>query len=408
MPRALDHCQVWGAKCGCNNAPTADPCVPRNLTELAEYYGRFVAFYTAGGFTDDTGTFHEGFKYNIPWFEYGNEMEYGQTPELYTQQHDAVASAVRAVQPGIKFLGLGADQDEYSLGNLDFFEHFLNASNHARGAPNAAAIDYHFYSGGGLSRTDPTSYVKMFAEGDKFFDTAAEVDSLRRRLSPQTRVFLKEIGTILPGDNAATESPIPAVFWSASAAYWVYVYARLATLGTDVVSMSQFTGGVPQCTPLLPNGCADAQDAATCRCVGSNFASVTMVRWDDGRRTARYWALQLLVQELGSRVKTFFATQCKNAGCGNASTPGANTTLLVQGLRVPNAGEMANDGIAKVLVVNKIDELQTVSLGVDFLNTTYRCIDSRNPFGAPRSLTYRGAAVQIGGWAVCIFGATSG
>eukprot|EP01050_Picozoa_sp_SAG11_P019625 SAG11_NODE_3161_length_2642_cov_2.388124_3_plen_205_part_00 len=51
----------------------------RNISEVAEYFANFVAYYTAGGFTDSrTGKRYDGFRYNISYFEYGNEMEYGQ------------------------------------------------------------------------------------------------------------------------------------------------------------------------------------------------------------------------------------------------------------------------------------------------------------------------------------------
>ena len=72
-------------------------CVPRNMTAVAEYFARFMRFYTKGGFTDSAGSWHTGYNYSIPWFEYGNEMEYGQSPIEYTRQHDAVAGALRVV-----------------------------------------------------------------------------------------------------------------------------------------------------------------------------------------------------------------------------------------------------------------------------------------------------------------------
>ena len=47
----------------------------RNVTEVAEYFADFISYYTAGGFTDSrTGKRYDGYHYNIPWFEFGNEM----------------------------------------------------------------------------------------------------------------------------------------------------------------------------------------------------------------------------------------------------------------------------------------------------------------------------------------------
>ena len=65
-------------------------------------------------------------------------MEYGQTPEVYTQQSDAVNSAVAAVSPETKFLGLGLANIQL---DLSFFEYFLDSSNHAPSAPPVPAID---------------------------------------------------------------------------------------------------------------------------------------------------------------------------------------------------------------------------------------------------------------------------
>lgn len=48
---------------------------------------------------------------------------------------------------------------------------------------------------------------------------------IRKKLSPQTKTFLKELGNIAPGDNqpAPECAPLPDLYWSATAAYWAYV-----------------------------------------------------------------------------------------------------------------------------------------------------------------------------------------
>ena len=85
-----------------------------------------------------------------------------------------MTAAVKAVAPRMKFLGLGlgAPSD-------DFFEYFLNASNHAPNAPLAEAIDYHNY-GVPASRTDVTTYPGLFDSADRFVEVVkkAEVISL--------------------------------------------------------------------------------------------------------------------------------------------------------------------------------------------------------------------------------------
>jgi hypothetical protein len=115
----------------------------KNISQVGEYYANFISYYTAGGFTDaKTGRRYEGFHYDIPYFEFLNEMEYHQTPELFTQESDIVTAAVAKVAPRMRFLGLGLGQGN----NNAWFEYFLNSSNHLPGAPVAEAIDYHYYA----------------------------------------------------------------------------------------------------------------------------------------------------------------------------------------------------------------------------------------------------------------------
>lgn len=54
-----------------------------------EYYGRLLAWYTDGGFTDEYGVRHvSGHFYNISTWEFLNEMEHGLGHELYTLEYD--------------------------------------------------------------------------------------------------------------------------------------------------------------------------------------------------------------------------------------------------------------------------------------------------------------------------------
>jgi hypothetical protein len=156
----------------------------RNLTAVAEYFANFVAFYTAGGFTDSkTGRRYEsGFHYDIPYFMFGNEMEYKQTPEVFTQQSDAVNAAVAAVSPSTKFIGLGLSgvNESYEASNYSYFKYFLNRTNHAAGAPVAEAIDYHYYASPS-NRTDVSSYAAIFAQADGFIERVRAVEAVRQR-----------------------------------------------------------------------------------------------------------------------------------------------------------------------------------------------------------------------------------
>lgn len=345
----------------------------RNESEVAEYFANFMAYFTAGGFTDSrTGErIESGLHYNIPWFEYGNEMEYHQSPESFTRQSDLVTAAVAAVAPKTKFLGLGLSQGNYGTPstNNSFFEFFLNQSNHAASAPPSTAIDYHYYVTPS-SRTNLSTYHEMFAQGDAFVEIVKGEEAVRKRLSPQTKTYLKELGVILHGDPFSTE-PIPDMFWSASAAYWAYLYSNLALLQIDVAGMSQLVGG--------PNSPSVGH--------GPNYPSVTMLDWKTGNPTARWFVLKMLVRAFGNRLKKLVRTTLDN------------TSLHAQAFEVTE-----NDGTTarKLLLVNK--QLETSSVSLD--SPAWRCAESINgdqPWSAPVLTTLvSGHPVHLGPFGVSI------
>ena len=83
---------------------------------IAEYYGRLLAWYTDGGFTDEYGANHtSGHAYNFSVWEYLNEMEHGLSPADYTRQYDAVVLAQRRIAPvgsaALQYMGLALEQN---------------------------------------------------------------------------------------------------------------------------------------------------------------------------------------------------------------------------------------------------------------------------------------------------------
>ena len=78
-------------------------------TELADYYGRLVSWYTKGGFKDELGHSHESENhFSFPWWEVFNEIdgEHQPTPEQYVTEYDAVVLRLQAIDPQMKFVGL--------------------------------------------------------------------------------------------------------------------------------------------------------------------------------------------------------------------------------------------------------------------------------------------------------------
>jgi hypothetical protein len=287
--------------------------------ELGEYYARLVSWYTKGGFTDEDGKRHDsGHKYTIDYWEVLNEpdLEHHPTAEQYTVWYDAIVSAIRKVAPDMKFVGVSLARPGRAP---DYFEHFLNPKNHEAGIP-LDAISYHFYAVPALDHTPQIQQFTFFEQADKFVDTVRFIETIRRRYSPKTITMVNEIGSIsaddlLQGEPGYAFKPIPDSYWNLSAALYAYLFAELSRMGIDVAGESQLVGYPTQ------------------------FPSVTMVDWKDGRPNARFWVLKLLHDNFGPGDKLVDA---------HLAPPENESYIHAQGF-------LARDGKRKVLLVNKRD-----------------------------------------------------
>jgi hypothetical protein len=247
--------------------------------EVADYYARLLSWYTRGGFTDELGKRHESdYHYAIPYWEVLNEvdLEHHISPQDYTRLYDAIATAMKKVQPDIKFVGVSLAAPGL---HPDFFEYFLDHKNHQAGVP-LDYISYHFYA---IPRPDETLDVQqytVFAQADGFLNTVRYIESIRKRLSPQTRTMINEIGIISADDIAQVDpkhvaTPIPDAYWNLAGAEYAYIFSELTHLGIDVAGESQLVGYPTQ------------------------FPSVSMVDWTNGKPNARVWVLKLLHDNFG-------------------------------------------------------------------------------------------------------------
>lgn len=238
---------------------------------LGDYYARLVSWYTKGSFTDENGKVHtSGYHYTFPYWEVLNEVEaeHHMTPEQYTQRYDAIVHAIHEVSPQTKFVGLAlaAPSD-----NPEFFEYFLNHAHHAPGTP-LDYISYHFYATPSADQTLQDWQYTFFDQADRFLTTVRYIEQIRKRLSPETKTDTDELGVILPTDNTPNDAniPIPALYWNAAGALYAYLYIGLAQQGIDVIGESQLVG------------------------YPSQYPSVTMIDWKNGKPNARYWVLKLI------------------------------------------------------------------------------------------------------------------
>lgn len=280
-------------------------------TQLGDYYARLVSWYVDGGFTDENGVRHRsGHHYALPWWEVLNEVdfEHSMTPAQYTRRYDAIVSAIHRVSPQTKFVGLALAMPGKSP---DFFEYFLNHRNHKAGIP-MDMISYHFYASPVAGQTINSWQYSFFDQADGFLSTVRYIESIRKRLSPETKTDCDELGVILPTDNTAADStPPPAAYWNLASALYAYLYIELSRLQIDVIGESQLIGYPTQ------------------------FPSVSMMNWQNNKPNARFWVLRLIHDNFhsGDRlVQTSLSTigvDSHNIAAQGFVTPTGNKLLLI-------------------------------------------------------------------------------
>ncbi len=331
------------------------------MHELADYYARLVGWYARGGFTDELGAHHEsGHHYKIAYWEVFNEVdiEHAMTAKQYTERYDAVVAAIHKVDPDIKFVGLAL---AFPSTHPEMFEYFLNHANHRAGIP-LDMISYHFYATPTPEQTIDHWQYTFFDQADKFLATVRYIEAIRKRLSPETRTTLDEIGTILPTDwhpnhpNAAGPS-ISSAYWNASGALYAYVFVETAKLGIDVLGESQLVG------------------------YPSQFPSVTMVDSNTGKPNARMRVLELIHQNFssgGTLVSTKIPTSDVDAQAFTTSTG------------------------KKLLLVNKRNRAIAVALPKEFANSHAAIVDVTTGARAPAATLQSKRQLTLQPFAVCV------
>jgi hypothetical protein len=281
--------------------------------EIGEYFGRVLAWYTEGGFTDEAGRFHSsGHYFNLTVFEYLNEMEHDLSPAAYTAQYDAVVLAQKRLAPNgsknLKYMGLALIQGRSVQ---DYFSYFLNMSNHASGIPPPDYASFHFYAGA-VTRSNVSGYEGIFEDIWEWMPNVETAVALRDALSPTTKLDMDEVGVILPDDNDEQwtgDAPgFPLAYWNACAASFLYRFLLYAPLGLDYMGDSALA--------QIPNMKATRGSRWE-----PQFPSVSILDWDTGAPTARYRLLELLIRTtsvgMGLRATTVapvFSTPFCGAG----------------------------------------------------------------------------------------------
>jgi Glycosyl hydrolases family 39 len=324
--------------------------------ELGAYYARLVSWYVDGGFTDEDGVRHEsGYHYKLPIWEVLNEVdfEHKMTPEQYTARYDAIVSAIHRVSPATKFMGLALAEPS---ANPAWFEYFLNHANHRPGIP-IDYISYHFYASPSPEEKLSDWQYTFFDQANGFLNTVRYAEAIRKRLSPETKTDLDELGVILPTDNKPGDNvPPPHAYWNACGSLYAYLFIELSQMRIDIAGMSQLVGYPTQ------------------------FPSVSMMDWTQNKPNARYWVLKL--------IKDSF-----HPGDKLVKTETGSNDVAAQGFVTP-AGR-------KLLVANKRD--RTIELPVpDSAGASALVVDETTGDGPARSLKLVNGEIELGPFAVAV------
>jgi hypothetical protein len=334
--------------------------------ELGDYFGRLVSWYTKGGFTDENGKKHEsGYHYTFPYWEVLNEVdfEHSTTPEDYAKRYDAIVEGIRKVCPNTKFMGIALAIPGQ---NPKYFEYFLNPKNHKAGIP-LDYISFHFYATPAMDETLDGWQHTFFNQAAGFLATTRYILAIRDLLSPQTKIDTDELGVILPTDDVeiraskAMPDHIPHRYWNAAGALYAYLFVELSKLGVDVIGESQLVG------------------------YPSQFPSVSMIDYNNGKPNSRYWVLKLVKDNFHSGDKLVAAKPAKGFEPND---------VMIQGFVTPQG--------KKVLLVNKTNSEKTVKLSDELRGAASLTVDEDTGDEAPRAGEVAGSELKLAPFAVTV------
>ena len=167
------------------------------------------------------------------------------------------------------------------------------------------------------------------------------------------------LGVILPTDGVeiaaskAMPDKIPHRYWNAAGALYGFLFVELTKLGVDVIGESQLVG------------------------YPSQYPSVSMIDYNNGKPNARYWVLKLIKDNFNSGDKLV-----------DRKSSDGPSEVIVQGFITPQG--------KKVLLVNRANSKKTVELGADILGADSLTVDEEMGDAEPRAGKGAGAAIEDG------------
>jgi hypothetical protein len=194
------------------------------------------------------------------------------------------------------------------------------------------------------------------------------VEAIRKRLSPETKTTIDELGVISADDTAQAEpghvaKPIENSYWNLAGAMYAYLFGEMTKIGIDVSGESQLVGFPTQ------------------------FPSVSMVDWNNGKPNARFWVLKLLHEN--------FAAGDKLVEIAPVSPP------AVANPYVYSIAFVTRDGKKRVLLVNKRNRPFDVTVtGASGGQLDY--VDQTTGFQPPATTKLTADSVKLAGYSVAV------
>jgi hypothetical protein len=208
-------------------------------------------------------------------------------------------------------------------------------------------ISFHFYASPARDENLEGWQHTFFNQANGFLATTRYILAIRDRLSPNTKVDTDELGVILPTDNTPEDKvPPPARYWNAAGALYGFLFVELSRLGVDVIGESQLVGYPTQ------------------------YPSVSMIDYTNGKPNARYWVLKLIKDNFHPGDKLV-------AEKDKPEDDDSHSDVTVQGFITPQG--------KKVLLVNRTNSEKTVVLAQDLQNASTLTVDEETGDEAPRA-----------------------
>jgi hypothetical protein len=282
-----------------------------------------------------------------PWLYHLHVVD----PITYTGIYDAVVTELKQIDPEMKFSGL-ALQDTAAL---NWFEYFLNAKNHKPGIP-LDMVSFHRYIVAQMDKYPSRWEEEMFEDADELANTIVKIVKIRDRLSPNTKLFLSELGIMDAGIMLRADvKEVPEAYWQPAAAVWAYAYLGAIKAGIDLVAAAELVN------------------------YPGMFAGTNLIHWETGEPNAVYHVAKLLHDRL-------------RQGDQFVETRIGSEQVVAQALSGPRGGTL--------LLINKSRESQRVSLPVSGNATMF--IVSRENGDGRKGVLISGTEISLDAHAVAV------